>query len=219
MSPGRGHPYLPLRGTLGTVVRTALEQLDVVQRQARSQRDRLDRVLAERRHREALAELGEIVLELVAAGELAPDEHPALRDAVDRAQESAAALAPATPPPRPARAATGPVRVWRPPSARAEAETEHRAVRVWQTDASQDRSPGALQPSSEMTAAPGAAPPRRAARGRAGGGIDFPAAAAATPAPLTFDDDGGPPHDRDEELEEFMHEGDLPRDSAGHRDD
>lgn len=80
--PRRGRSRGPeLRGTLGTLLRTTLAQAgavrEVLQRGAREGRARLDEVRTERRRDHALAELGELVIELIDRGE-APElaDHP-----------------------------------------------------------------------------------------------------------------------------------------------
>lgn len=69
-----GFQSLDLPGALGSLLRTALEQVgvvrEVVERQARSSRVRFDSVLWQRKRRDALARLGEIVYELAADGHL-----------------------------------------------------------------------------------------------------------------------------------------------------
>ncbi|MEO6773032.1 MAG: hypothetical protein ABI467_08405 [Kofleriaceae bacterium] len=128
-----------LRGTLGTLLRTTLAQAGGLARQGRA---RLDDALAGRRRGEALAELGEIVLDLIRRGEIEIEQLPEARAVVEHLDELDAEaatdagerdLAPApsrsrfddrggsdgtvtasrwAPPPR--KAAT-PARVWRPP--------------------------------------------------------------------------------------------------------
>src|SRR5205809_99603 len=76
-----------LRGTLGTLLRTTLAQAGVVRdalgRGAREGRSRIDDALANRRRSDALAELGEIVLDLIRRGEIDLDELPEVRELVD----------------------------------------------------------------------------------------------------------------------------------------
>jgi hypothetical protein len=76
-----------LRGTLGTLLRTTLAQAGVVrdalERGAREGRSRLDDALSSRRRSDALAELGEIVLDLIRRGEIDIDELPEVRDLVE----------------------------------------------------------------------------------------------------------------------------------------
>ena len=68
-----------LRGTLGTLLRTTRE---VLQRGAREGRERLDEALSGRRRNDALAELGEIVLDLVRRGEIDVADLPEARDVI-----------------------------------------------------------------------------------------------------------------------------------------
>ncbi|HEX4453220.1 MAG TPA: hypothetical protein VH143_20250 [Kofleriaceae bacterium] len=80
-----------LRGTLGTLLRTTLAQAgnlrDVLERGAREGRSRVEDVLATRRRTDALAELGEIVLDLIRRGEVDVDELPEARDIVQHLDE------------------------------------------------------------------------------------------------------------------------------------
>lgn len=85
---GGGGAFRPpeLKGTLGTLLRSTLHQAGVV-RDAVGEvlgqgRARLDDVRSQRRRQDALAELGEIVLELVRAGEIDLDELPEARAVV-----------------------------------------------------------------------------------------------------------------------------------------
>src|SRR5687768_17033784 len=81
----RGGGFRPpeLRGTLGTLLRTTLQQAgavrDALERGAREGRSRLDEARASRRRHDALAELGEIVLGLIRSGEIDLDELPEAR--------------------------------------------------------------------------------------------------------------------------------------------
>jgi hypothetical protein len=71
----RGAATLNVQGTLGTLLRTTLHQMgmvkDAVERQARSSLSQLDAVMLQRRQRDVLARLGELVWELARSGELA----------------------------------------------------------------------------------------------------------------------------------------------------
>ena len=76
-----------LRGTLGTLVRSTLAQAgvvrDVLERGAREGRARLDDVRRDRRRDNALAQLGEAVMDALRAGQLAEAfEVPAIADAI-----------------------------------------------------------------------------------------------------------------------------------------
>ena len=96
----RGGGFRPpeLRGTLGTLINTALSQAgtirDAIERGAREGRSRLDDVRANRRRQDALAELGEIVLDLIRQGEIDLGELPEakqlvrLLDELDEGRES-----------------------------------------------------------------------------------------------------------------------------------
>ncbi|HEY5921784.1 MAG TPA: hypothetical protein VIV11_08940 [Kofleriaceae bacterium] len=89
----RGGGFRPpeLRGTLGTLLRTTLAQAgtlrDVLERGAREGRSRLDSALSTRRRTDALADLGEIVLDLIRRGEIDLDELPEARDIVAHLDE------------------------------------------------------------------------------------------------------------------------------------
>lgn len=80
-----------LKGTLGTLLRTTLAQAgavrEVLERGAREGRSRLDEVMAGRRRQEALAELGEIVLELIRRGEIDVAELPEVRSVISHLDE------------------------------------------------------------------------------------------------------------------------------------
>ena len=91
--PRRGRSRGPeLRGTLGTLLRTTLAQAgvvkDVLQRGAREGRARLDEARSTRRRDHAIAELGELVLELIDRGE-APEleDHPDVQAALEAIAE------------------------------------------------------------------------------------------------------------------------------------
>ncbi|MFT3696794.1 MAG: hypothetical protein QM831_26870 [Kofleriaceae bacterium] len=77
----RGGFQPELRGTLGTLIRTAVSQAGDLAREGRA---RLDDALAGRRRSEALAELGEIVLDLIRRGEIELDQLPEARGVVGR---------------------------------------------------------------------------------------------------------------------------------------
>jgi hypothetical protein len=77
-----------IRGTLGTLLRTAAPAVrDVLERGVREGRARLDDALSGRRRSDALAELGEIVLDLIRRGEIDLDELPEARDIVAHLDE------------------------------------------------------------------------------------------------------------------------------------
>ena len=80
-----------LKGTLGTLLRTTINQVgaftDVARRSALTQKQRLDGALLERRRREALADLGEVLYQLLKSGEIELDELPELVQAADEIEE------------------------------------------------------------------------------------------------------------------------------------
>lgn len=90
---GRGGAFRPpeLKGTLGTLLRTTLHQAGVVADAARDAlgqgRARLDDARQARRRQDALAELGEVVLDLIRRGEIDVNEIPEARDALRRLEE------------------------------------------------------------------------------------------------------------------------------------
>jgi hypothetical protein len=72
-----------LRGTLGTLLRTTTGVVrDALERGAREGRARLDDARASRRRNDALADLGELVLDLIRRGEIDLAELPEARDLV-----------------------------------------------------------------------------------------------------------------------------------------
>ena len=83
---GGGFRPPELRGTLGTLINTALSQAGVVrdalERGAREGRSRLDEVRTNRKRTDALAELGEIVLDLIRKGEIDLGELPEAKQLV-----------------------------------------------------------------------------------------------------------------------------------------
>lgn len=91
----RGGFKPPELGTLGTLLRTTLHQAGVVRdalsRGAREGRSRLDNlrtgIRSSRQRQEALAELGEIVLELIRRGEIDVAELPEARDLIEHIDE------------------------------------------------------------------------------------------------------------------------------------
>lgn len=80
-----------LRGTLGTLVNTALSQVgvvrDVLERGAREGRSRLDDIRQNRKRTDALAELGELVLDLIRKGEIDLSELPEAKQLVRHLDE------------------------------------------------------------------------------------------------------------------------------------
>ncbi len=87
---GGGRAFRPpqLKGTLGTLLRTTLHQAGVVRDAAREVfgqgRARIDDVRQQRRRTDALADLGELVLELIRKGEIDLGELPEARELVQQ---------------------------------------------------------------------------------------------------------------------------------------
>lgn len=77
--------------TLGTLLRSALAQAggvrDALERGVREGRERLDNYRSDARRSDALAELGEIVLDLVRRGEIDPAELPEAQDVLRHLDE------------------------------------------------------------------------------------------------------------------------------------
>jgi len=75
-----------IRGTLGTLLRTAIQQAggvkDALTRGAQQGRKKLDELRADKRRSEALAELGELVLDLIRRGEIDVAELPEAKDLI-----------------------------------------------------------------------------------------------------------------------------------------
>src|SRR3954470_14312680 len=77
-----------LRGTLGMLLRTTTGVVrDALERGAREGRARLDSARASRRRHDALADLGELVLDLIRRGEIDLGELPEARDLVRELDE------------------------------------------------------------------------------------------------------------------------------------
>lgn len=92
-----------LRGTLGTLLRTTTGVVrDALERGAREGRARLDDARAGRRRQDTLAELGELVLDLIRRGEIDLAELPEARDLIRQLDELDADADEPEPPPRPA---------------------------------------------------------------------------------------------------------------------
>src|SRR5262245_59648842 len=102
-SKRRGGGFGPpeLRGTLGTLLRTTTGVVrDALERGAREGRARLDDARASRRRADTLADLGELVLDLIRRGEIDLAELPEARDLIRQLDELDAEPID-EPPPRP----------------------------------------------------------------------------------------------------------------------
>ena len=199
-----------LRGTLGTLLRTAVPAVrDVLERGAREGRARLDDALSGRRRTDALAELGQIVLDLIRRGEIDIADLPEVADTVQHLDELDAEAEPAPAPrsltrkrfddrgppatergkkrARPPGAAnddddgTVSSRTWSPASKASPA-----AARVWRptADTHHDDQPESHSPHDRPRAAP------------------MPGANPAKKGGISFDDD---------DLADYMHPDDVPR--------
>ena len=74
------------RSTLGTLLRTAIQQAggvkDALTRGAQQGREKIEELRSDRRRHDALAELGELVLDLIRRGEIDVAELPEARDLI-----------------------------------------------------------------------------------------------------------------------------------------
>jgi hypothetical protein len=200
-----------IRGTLGTLLRTTLAQAgavkDALERGAREGRARLDDARLGRRHEEALAELGAIVLEQVRKGELADlEEIREIAEAIAAIEQIESRLDERTEPaPRRAREAAPARRrepaddgtvssgTWTPP------QPQGGSVRVWRPsappeDVTEDLGPRRAR-ATHIDEEPGAE--LREDRRPRRGGISF-----------ERHDDTAP--DPDDDLAEYMHPDDVP---------
>jgi hypothetical protein len=189
-----------LKGTLGTLIRTTINQVgamtDVARRQARSQKQRLDTALLERRRREALAELGENLYELASRGEIELDELPELFQRVQAVEEIDREIAEAAAETQ-KRNPRRPVRLER--ARPADRPGDHRE-RVWRPPVEPDGiDPEAQEPSPEQ---------ERAALGRREN-VRRAASTAGRSGGIVFveDDDA----ESDDSLASYMNDDDVPR--------
>jgi hypothetical protein len=194
-----------LRGTLGTLLRTTLAQAgglrDVLERGAREGRARLDDALSGRKRTELLADLGDLVLELIRRGEIELDQLPEARDLIDQLDELDAehpvdddgadrAIAPSRSRFDDRGSGRGGQRdgtvassKWAVPSVPA---IKKAAARVWRPPADEPDESGEDRPADEITAVGRPAAPKK-------GGISF-----------------GNVDDDDDDLAEYMHPDDVP---------
>ena len=202
-----------LRGTLGTILRTTTGVVrDAIERGTREGRARLDDARASRRRHDALAELGDLVLDLIRRGEIDLAELPEARDLVRQLDElDAEAEAAADPEPKPKlpRAATRSRFDDRPkPDAARDGTVASGAA----ARAMRPTTPGHARPETPSTRAP-TKPMKGVWRPEV---ADPPAPAADNPAPrratlLPHDPQrkGGISFD-DDDLNEYMHPDDVP---------
>jgi hypothetical protein len=213
---------LDIQGTLGTLLRTTLHQMgvvkDAVERQARSSLEQLDTAKLQRRRREALARLGEVVWDLAVNGELGElgerGEVAALLDEIEALEASA-------------EEAAGPDEgtvssaEWKPPArGQAKGRRHHETMRVWRPNLDDPAS----TPDSDASA--GAAPDddapaeHAATRGRTEARSEEPAARGRGRRPARRDDD---PDDRRDDRRTggiaFMEDGPAEDDLADYMND
>ena len=223
---------LDIQGTLGTLLRTTLHQMgvvkDAVERQARSSLEQLDTAKLQRRRREALARLGEVVWELAVRGELGDlagrGEVAALLDEIEALEASAEESA------GPADETVSSAE-WKPPApgGHAKGRRHHETMRVWRPHLD-DHAPHADSDASAGDAAddlPASERPTARARPERTAAKSEPATAAKSEPALaprgrsrrsSQPDDGrtggiafmedGP---ADDDLADYMNDDDVPR--------
>jgi len=175
-----------LRGTLGTLLRTTTDVVrDALERGASAGRARLDDVRSSRRRQDALAELGELVLDLIRRGEIDLAELPEARDLVRHLDELDAASDGDEAEDDGARATT-------------RRRFDDRATRLHDAkrnplgDGTVSASARRRSPSDAATGAPRASEPRVGASERAGAG-DLRGRYASDPRGIYDDDPPDPP--------------------------
>jgi hypothetical protein len=197
-----------LRGTLGTLLRTTTGVVrDAIERGAREGRARLDDALSGRRRDAILADLGEIVLDLVRRGEIDLAELPEARDLIRQLDDLDAE--PTDPEPAPLRATTRhrfDDRPGRDPAASDDGTVSSGAVRSSRptiptrpksAESQSSRAPtrpikGLWRPDVEAAGPPDAPPGRR------------------SPLPHDPHSKGGISFEGDDDLEDYMHPDDVP---------
>jgi len=206
----RGAPP-DLKGTLGTLLRTTINQVgalsDVARRSALTQKQRLDGALLERRRREALADLGEVLYQLLKSGEIELDELPELVQAAEEIEDLERRIAEAeAESARPRR----PVRLSRTERGSAGDRAEEAAAR------SRDSKPTerVWRPPGLGRTADAASPPADSARARPPVPRPRSEPPAAARGGITFVEDDEPVA---EDLAEYMNEADVsePRKPTG----
>lgn len=153
---------LDIQGTLGTLLRTTLHQMgvvkDAVERQARSSLGQLDTVKLQRRRREALARLGEVVWDLAVNGELGElAERSEIAAVLDEIEElEASAEEGAEPAGEPGDGSVSSAE-WKPPApgSQAKGRRHHDTMRVWRPNLDDHH-----EPHPDGDASPGTGPAR-----------------------------------------------------------
>lgn len=209
MAIGRGGGPPDIKGTLGTLLRTTLNQMaalrDAVERGARTQRGWLDSALLSRQRKDVLASLGEVVYQLAVSGELGDlDEFPEvgrliydLEDIDAQIEQTETELTRRT-------GRRSPREVWGRPPRDQEDPGEYRVWRPVDPDA--ESAPEASNPESPVKNQAKRRGGRRRASRSSGGGIQFV-------------EDGASQADEEAELAEYMHEDDVAPPASGSEDD
>lgn len=206
-----------LRGTLGTLLRTTTDVVrDALERGAREGRARLDDARAHRRRQDALADLGELVLDLIRRGEIDLAELPEARDLVRQLDEFDAEpdAEPEPEPPRPTTRSRFDDRPRRGPAAPAALDDDGTVSSGAAARSTRPATPGRPRDS-------GAASPRAPTKPIKGLGRHAPDTAddATTPSdrpPLRRTPLAPDPHRKggisfdDDDLNEYMHPDDVP---------
>ena len=204
-----------LRGTLGTLIRTTTGVFrDAFERGTREGRARLDDVRNSRRRQDALADLGELVLDLIRRGEIDLAELPEARDLVRQLDELDAEADEPAPPPR--------ASIRRPVDDRPGRDDGTVSSGVTTADRSTRPTPRQM-PRAEPPSTRAATRPMKAWQPPPGDEPPAEAAAAPAPAPrrpplptgphrqggISFDDD---------DLGDYMHPDDVPPKDPGDHD-
>jgi len=209
MATGRRGGPLDLKGTLGTLLRTTLNQMaalrDAVEHQARSQRGWFDSAMLSRQRKEVLASLGEVIYQLAVTGELGDlEEFPEVSRLIYDLEEIDSQIEQSETETRQRSSRKSPREVW----GRASRQTpEQSDDRVWRP-----MDPGLADepsnPEPEPRKSPrqrGGRPRERASRERKGG--------------IAFAHDGAPADGDDSDLSEYMHEDDVRSPESGSEED
>jgi hypothetical protein len=186
-----------LRGTLGTLIRTAAPAVrDVLERGVREGRARLDDALSGRRRNDSLAELGEIVLDLIRRGEIDVAELPEVQDIVTHLDEMDSEHPPAEPEPPP-------------PPSRKRFDDRARNSKTRNELPPRGRAPDDGTVSSK-TWSPPRAPAARVWKPPAADHARPPDEITARERPAPATKKGGIAFDDDSDLAEYMHPDDVP---------
>lgn len=209
-----------LRGTLGTLLRTTTGVVrDALERGAREGRARLDDARASRRRQDALAELGELVLDLIRRGEIDLAELPEARDLIRQLDDLD--VEPTEAAPEPPRATTRhrfddrPRRDARPGGdgtvSSGASSADLAALRIARTTTAQSR--------SQLAETRSTLAPTKPIKGLWRADVDAPGPTDAAPPRRSLQPHdphrkGGISFDDDDDLDDYMHPDDVPSRSA-----